>query len=1050
MEKFHYQQQTNFYNNKSLTIQDMRRILSFCMVALMTMLYASQASAVDFVEMQLDTDYHPSGYYQAFYGKYTATESGKLKVSYTVNGVECYLDEALSQQANLPWNGNYPATYNMEVTAGTTYYFTIVSSSAEPGYTLKLELQKAFAIESIEPAEGSALTTTTGADVLIRFNNVPKAVSYARLGIASSFSTTNWNATTKKGSIKCITQLVGTTLSVDYSAALQQLFDEGDLKPGDELTLALRLQDDTGSYWLGNGNGIHKLSFVAGSQQANLVSEKIPSKILSYMDPSNEDGKLILTFDQPLATDIAADQIRFAYGNIDSTDLDNEYTEVNIPFSVDGNSLIVDFTGVSRKRIELLPGSKNLYDSFTVKIMGIKDAAGTFVKSPGAGTVGSFSYLIPYEELEALEITHEFIPASGSSLEGVEKINLWVNNLDKFTFDGIRIDYRNEDGDRVSKLIPLAELKNNSSDPAELDVDIVIPAEMINATDVNVYLENVKTQDGFDHSEDVLARYDAFCILNITPEPGATMDKLAKGTVITFSDNWAEQYPDRYLTYSLVDNNPVSADQATLLSSYVVRQEDGTWGCEIFYDVDLFAGHSYSFIVNAFENELATQFQNGGYLDPLSSDKVKWFGSQEPFRFSSFAFESITPSTTSKIVSENQRKFTLTFDGLVTLSPENCYILKGKGQTEPFESLVPVDPQDEIYSNVWEATISEEFMATLADYLNLSFKAYDRNGLLIEGNMGEEKYSYFYFNYEVSFSIPEFGIEPANGSEVEKISEYRLSFAEGIAPSYVASEKIRVMAGTETVYEFKEADFSYEIGNNEKGDEINVAMILTLPEPITKAGDYELIVPEKYLNLGQEEATRFNGEQRCMLTVPVSEVDPPVQDEFVPEYVTTPAEGTLVNPYFPSGTLNIDFTNLSKIAAITGVTSGTNRVYFYVNGVGQDVSWRLTAAYKRLGLQVPTGYYGASVKLADGVYKYVIPADYFILTDNDGVEHNNPEITLVYTVGDTVGVDSVFGNDNLFDVYEINGTQVLKNADKDALKALRGLYIINGKAYILN
>lgn len=89
-----------------------------------------------------------------------------------------------------------------------------------------------------------------------------------------------------------------------------------------------------------------------------------------------------------------------------------------------------------------------------------------------------------------------------------------------------------------------------------------------------------------------------------------------------------------------------------------------------------------------------------------------------------------------------------------------------------------------------------------------------------------------------------------------------------------------------------------------------------------------------------------------------------------------------------------------------------------------------------------------------GVYELTVPAGVFGDKDwaagNGG--HANPEWIFTYTVisGAGDGIASVVAEGENADVYTLNGVQVLKNADRAALKTLKkGIYVINGKKVIL-
>ena len=86
-----------------------------------------------------------------------------------------------------------------------------------------------------------------------------------------------------------------------------------------------------------------------------------------------------------------------------------------------------------------------------------------------------------------------------------------------------------------------------------------------------------------------------------------------------------------------------------------------------------------------------------------------------------------------------------------------------------------------------------------------------------------------------------------------------------------------------------------------------------------------------------------------------------------------------------------------------------------------------------------------------GTYKVVIPAasfgdgQWFETRFYEAVGRTNPEIVLVYNIG-SVGVDSILSSNENATVYNIQGVEVLRDADASAVKALpAGLYIINGE-----
>lgn len=78
-----------------------------------------------------------------------------------------------------------------------------------------------------------------------------------------------------------------------------------------------------------------------------------------------------------------------------------------------------------------------------------------------------------------------------------------------------------------------------------------------------------------------------------------------------------------------------------------------------------------------------------------------------------------------------------------------------------------------------------------------------------------------------------------------------------------------------------------------------------------------------------------------------------------------------------------------------------------------------------------------------GYYVVTIPAGSYFVDGYDG-----KEIVLNYII-DPSAVNAIFGEKANMDVFDINGRVILRNADAEAVKSLRGIFVINGKKYIL-
>lgn len=86
---------------------------------------------------------------------------------------------------------------------------------------------------------------------------------------------------------------------------------------------------------------------------------------------------------------------------------------------------------------------------------------------------------------------------------------------------------------------------------------------------------------------------------------------------------------------------------------------------------------------------------------------------------------------------------------------------------------------------------------------------------------------------------------------------------------------------------------------------------------------------------------------------------------------------------------------------------------------------------------------------ANGTYTLTILAG-ALTYDDDDANINETDLVFVYVIG-TDGINSlVSAEGGKVNVYSINGTQLLKNADAEAVgKLAKGMYVINGKKVII-
>ncbi|MBD5289186.1 MAG: hypothetical protein HDS26_00685 [Bacteroides sp.] len=69
-----------------------------------------------------------------------------------------------------------------------------------------------------------------------------------------------------------------------------------------------------------------------------------------------------------------------------------------------------------------------------------------------------------------------------------------------------------------------------------------------------------------------------------------------------------------------------------------------------------------------------------------------------------------------------------------------------------------------------------------------------------------------------------------------------------------------------------------------------------------------------------------------------------------------------------------------------------------------------------------------------------VPAGSYLVEGEEG-----EEIVLTYFFDPYTGVKSFFGEETRLEIYDLQGRQIVKNGDANAVKGLKGLYIVNGK-----
>ncbi len=209
-------------------------------------------------------------------------------------------------------------------------------------------------------------------------------------------------------------------------------------------------------------------------------------------------------------------------------------------------------------------------------------------------------------------------------------------------------------------------------------------------------------------------------------------------------------------------------------------------------------------------------------------------------------------------------------------------------------------------------------------------------------------------------------------------------------------------------------------------DVTNVRVELT--EPITAAGNYEVTVPAGFFSLGE------SGNDLNEAMVIYYEIAEPKEELVI---AVNPAGGTV-----------------TEIPATIVLTAEGRETANFADGTSPvltDDKSNTYAAHYEWG----TGWNEVNVVLeggainAAGTYTLTIPAG--SVYGNDETDTFTKDIVITYIIENATGIDNIVANaGGKVDVYTINGTNVLCNADAAAVKTLNsGLYIIDGKKVVI-
>lgn len=389
----------------------------------------------------------------------------------------------------------YQTEFDFKATAGTTYYLYTSFVMTECTMVIN-EASAAKQLELVEanPELDGIYSVANGYDgVDLQFN----------YGVSVDKVTLECGTINQEVDFRVNNGVYWNGVSIPIKEFIANCYADGTLQGGEAMKITLSglaKEDGTLPY---NGDGIFVANYTLAPQPGTLVSTNgIEGPILSYYPKDAENGTIEFTFSTPIQ---GCSNVSMGYGNSESEDPNEFYTE-DLPWSLkegDKNTLVVDFRGKLRDPQSMIASGQK-YSVLLLKVIGVKDEAGQFIYNGAIGSIGTFSYYIPYQEVTD-QVGAQFNPESGSNIDDVENIEIIISDDASLKYDGVKFSYTNKFDDVPTDVVVNFDKVVDAEGFATLTVPV--PAEVRGKGDVQVTLNNLSCACGKDHSAELTASY---------------------------------------------------------------------------------------------------------------------------------------------------------------------------------------------------------------------------------------------------------------------------------------------------------------------------------------------------------------------------------------------------------------------------------------------------------------------------------------------------------------------------------------------------------------
>lgn len=470
---------------------------AFILVLLSFAAVSMKAERIDLGEIELGKKYELA-MFKNYAATFTAPKTGTI-ICHSTTGdfLEPYSDSQYTSAIStefLGYNNGQQRQFN--VTEGATYYFKkdFIMDNCTLTFTYAGEN---IEIVSVTPQENTMVDISGRGQINVGFN----------MGVTAEFATVTSNGQTiATGTVYPFGSNIMIPVKGENEGEMNLISKllDGTIKKGDKLVFTLEVtatKDETIKQTF-------SIEFICQDKPATLQETKLISNFLSYWLPGDEAGMISLTFNSDLYVPTKDENVAIAtmqYGNPESGEPDECYVET-IPVKIEGNKLVVDFTGKLRNPANMVASGMD-YGSVLVKVSNIKDKDGSSIYTGNKGSMGSYSFEFPYEEIKA-DVYYEYTPVSNSNVAvSVGKMELWLSGYENVYFDGIVFEYpSDEESASTDSVIVVKENLEITIEDTDASYVITIPEEVRGKNNVKVSLLNPLFIDGI--VRDITATYN--------------------------------------------------------------------------------------------------------------------------------------------------------------------------------------------------------------------------------------------------------------------------------------------------------------------------------------------------------------------------------------------------------------------------------------------------------------------------------------------------------------------------------------------------------------